>query len=157
MTMEKRELWYEMLTTYCRLMHYENGITLPNMIGAYYCFDNTIDLASSGCIVRVLNDITASQKEMEVLIQRCRNIGNYVLSTLKGEHPQLPNINPKIYLNMYDTNLLKYSSDVNHIAEYLYSLHCEEIKAKKFSFTNKTWHHFSDIELRHINYIINSL
>lgn len=138
-------------------MHYENGITLPNMIGAYYCFDSTIDLSSSECVARVLNDITASQKEMEVLIQVCGNISNYVLSPLKGEHTQLPKVTPKIYLNLYDTNLRKYSSSVNHIAEYLYSLHCEEIKAHKFSVTDKTWHLLSDLELGYINDIIKSL
>ena len=38
--MEKKELWYEMLTTYRCLMRFENGITLPNMIGAYYRYDS---------------------------------------------------------------------------------------------------------------------
>ena len=157
MIMEKKELWHEMLTTYCRLMHYENGITIPNMIGAYYCFDDTIDLASSECIVRVLDDITASQKEMEVLIQRCCNIGNYVLSPLKCKHHQHPKVNPKIYLNMYDTHLRKYRSDLGEIAEYLYSLHRDEIKAKEFSLTDNIWHSLSNIELGYINNIINSL
>ena len=154
--MEKKELWHEMLTTYCKKREY-TGLTLPNMIGAYYCFDDSIDLSSSKCIAQLLEDITASQKDMVVLIQRCGNIGNYVLSPFKGMHPQHPKLNEKIYLGMYDKYLEKHSSDINMLAEYLYKLHREEIMEHKFSFEDEAWHPLTDTELRHINDIISSL
>lgn len=155
--MRNKELWHEMLTTYCRLMRYENGITLPNMVGAYYCNDKNIDLSSSKCIAHVLNEITNSQKDIDVLIQKCGNIHNYVLSIFKGKHLQLPKLNDKIFLSMYDIHLDQHRSSVNNLAEYLYSLHHEEIIAKKFSVTDGVWHSLSNTELRYINGIINSL
>lgn len=154
--MDRKELWYEMLTTYLHLMHYENGLTFPNMIGAYYIYDPSIDLLSSQCVVRVLEDIMDSQKNTEVLIQKCRNIQNYVLSTYKG-HPQQPKLNDKIYIGMYDNNLKQHSSSLKELAEYLYSIHHKEIIAKKFSVTNEVWHTLSNIEIRYINDIISSL
>ena len=154
--MEKKELWHEMLTTYCKKREY-TGLTLPNMIGAYYCFDNTIDLSSSKCIAQLLEDITASQKDMVVLIQRCRNIGNYVLSPLIDKHSQLPKLNNKIFLHMYDPDLEKHSSSINNLAEYLYSIHHKEITEKKFSFIKPVWQPLSDEELKHIYSIIATL
>ena len=154
--MENNDLWYEMLTTYCYEMHYE-GLTLPNMIGAYYCFDNTIDLSSSKCAAQLLEDITRSQKGIEVLIQKCGNIRHYVLKPFKGKHPQQNKLNDKILLNIYDSDLKQHSSNVDDLAEYLYSLHREEISTKNFSFTNDAWHPLSNVELGHINNIIHSL
>lgn len=155
--MEKKELWYEMLTTYCRSMHYENGITLPNMIGAYYYYDNTIDLSSSQCIVSMLNEIINSQKDMGVLINRCSAIENYVLSLFKEKHSGNPNLKDKIFLNLYRSEIHSHLSSVDELGEYLYSLHHEEIMNKRFSFTNKIWTSFSDIEMKHIHNIIESL
>ena len=154
--MEKKELWHEMLTTYCKEMRY-TGLTLPNMIGAYYCFDNTIDLSSSKCIVQLLEDITASQKDMVVLIQKCVNIRNYVLMPFNGVHPQENKLNDKIFLNMNDRELNQHRFSVHDLAEYLYKLHQEEIMEHKFSFKDKDWHPLSNIELGHINAIISSL
>lgn len=154
--MENKELWHEMLTTYCYEMHYE-GLTLPNMIGAYYCFDNTIDLSSSRCIVQLLEDITASQKDMVVLIQKCGNIHNYVLNSFNGTHPQENKLNNKIFLNINDRELNQHRLSIHDLAEYLYKLHREEIMEHKFSFRDEVWHPLSDIELGHINNIIHSL
>ncbi len=154
--MEKKELWHEMLTSYCNLMHYE-GLTIPNIIGAYYCYDNTIDLSSSKCVAQLLEDITRSQKDMDVLIQKCRNIHNYVLMPFKYRHLQQDKLNDKIFFNIYDSDLKQHGSNVRELAEFLYHIHCEEILAKKFSFTDGVWHTLSSIELRHINDIIHSL
>jgi len=155
--MVNKELWYEMLTTFCRLMRYENGITLPNMIGAYYCYDNTIDLSSSQCVIRLLNDIIASQRDVKVLIQKCGNIQNYVFSLLEKSGTGLPNLNNKIFVNMYDLYLYNNLSSVNELGEYLYSLHHKEIIANNFSVTDGVWHSLSNTEIGHINNIINSL
>lgn len=155
--MENKELWHEMLTAYCRLMHYENGITLPNMIGAYYCYDNTINLSSSQCVIHLLNEILTSQKDMEVLIQKCGKIKNYVFSPLEERCTKLPNLNNKIFVNLYDNNLFNHLSNVNELGEYLYSLYHKEIIAKKFSVTNGIWHPLSNTEIVHIKNIINSL
>lgn len=155
--MDRKELWYEMLTTYLHLMHYENGITLPNMIGAYHIYDPSIDLSSSQCVVRVLEDIIDSQNNMKVLIQRCANIHNYVLSLLDEKHPQLYNLNDKIFIGMYDDNLKEHISSVDDLAECLYSIHYKEIITKKFSVTDGNWNYLSDIEIEYINDIIRSL
>ena len=127
------------------------------MIGAYYCFDNTIDLSSSRCIAQLLEDITASQKDMVVLVQKCGNIHNYVLNPFKGTHPQENKLNDKIFLNTYDRELNQHRVSAHDLAEYLYKLHREEIMEHKFSFRNEAWHPLSDTELRHINDIISSL
>ena len=153
----KNELWHEMLTTYCRLMHFKNGITLPNMIGAYYYYDNTIDLSSSQCVIRLLNDIIASQKDVKVLIQKGGNIQNYVLSLLEKSGTELPNLNNKIFVNMYDRCLHNNLSSVNELGEYLYSLYSKEIIANKFSVIDSVWHPLSNTEIVHIKNIINSL
>lgn len=155
--MEKKELWHEMLTTYVCLMNYKNGITVPNMIGAYYNFNNSIDLSSSQCVVNVLNDILASQKSISVLINKCTNVNNYILSVLEKTDPRHPNINERIFVNMYDSNLKKCLCDVNELGENLYSLHYKEITSRRFSLNNGTWSQFSDIEIQHINNIIKSL
>ena len=154
--MEKNELWHEMLTTYCRLMRYENGITLPNMIGAYYCYDSSIDLSSSQCVVRVLNDILSSPKNVGVLINKCNNIHNYILS-ITDSCLNIPNINYRIFVGLYDLNLQTKLSGVDEIGEYLYSIYREEIIDKKFSVTDGVWNEFSAIEIQHINNIIESL
>lgn len=146
-----------MLTTYCRLMHYDNGITLPNLIGAYYCYDNSFDLSSSQSVVCVLNDIIVNQNDIDVLIQYCGNIKNYVLSPLEKRGTNLPNLHNKIFINLYDRNLLNHLSNVNELGEYLYSLYHKEIIEKKFSVTNGVWHPLSNTEIEHINNIINSL
>ena len=156
--MEKKELWHEMLTTYCRLMHYENGITLPNMIGAYYLYDSSIDLSSNQCVVHVLNEIVFSKNDVNVLIQRCGRINNYVLSLLKEKHSKLDNLNDKIFIGMYDNYYLKkHLSSVEELGEYLYSVHREEIIDKRFSITEGVWNPLSDFEERHINDLIKSL
>lgn len=155
--MKRKELWHEMLTTYCHLMHYKNGITIPNMIGAYYYYDKTIDLSSAQSVVRVLNDIVVNQNDMEVLIQKCGNIQNYVLSPLEKNGTNLPNLHNKIFVNLYDRNLFNHLSSVNELGEYLYSLYHKEIIAKKFSITDGVWHPLSNTEIEHINNIINSL
>ena len=89
--MDKKELWHEMLTTYCSRMHY-TGLTLPNMIGAYYyyCKFNyeDYDLSSSNCVFRVLDDISNSLKDMGVLIRYCGHIRKYVLSPLEDKNMQ---------------------------------------------------------------------
>ena len=108
-----------MLTTYVCLMNYKNGITVPNMIGAYYNFNNSIDLSSSQCVVNVLNDILASQKSISVLINKCTNVNNYILSVLEKTDPRHPNINERIFVNMYDSNLKKCLCDVNELGENL--------------------------------------
>lgn len=155
--MEKKELWFEMLTTYVRLMHYENGITIPNMIGAYYCYDDSIDLSSSQCIIRVLNDIVASPNTSGVLINKCGGIHNYVLSELKEKDPQTPNHHGRLFVNMYDHNLSTHLSDVEMLGEYLYSIHQAPIVNKTFSITNGIWNSFSEIEYGYINDIIKNL
>lgn len=154
--MENKELWSEMLTTYCRLMHYENGVTLPNMIGAYYSYDSSIDLSSSQCVIRVLNDILSSQKNIGVLINKCNDIHNYILSKT-DRHLNNPNINDKIFVGLYDKNLHEHLSNVDKLGEHLYSIHREEIMLKKFSFKNGNWSEFSAIEIQYINSIIYSL
>lgn len=156
MVIEKKELWYEMLTSFCRAMHYENGITLPNMIGAYHIYDPSIDLSSSQCVIRVFNDITASHKDTGVLIQKCRNINNYVLSVHEG-HIQLPKLNRKIFLGLYEKELQQHNSNINELAEHLYNLHYREITSLKFSITNNVWLPFANAEIKHINDIIQSL
>jgi len=155
--MEKKELWYEMLTTYVRLMGYENGITLPNMIGAYYCYDNSINLSSRQCVVDVLNDILASKKNIGVLVNKCVNVGNYVLSVLEETDSKHPNINNRIFVNMYDSDLKRCLLNVNELGEYLYSLYHKEISSERFSVTDGVWNHFSDVEIKCINDIIKSL
>ena len=137
-------------------MRYE-GLTLPNMIGAYYCHDNAIDLSSSKCVAFVLEDIISSQKDMKVLIHCCANIRNYVLSPFIDKHSQLLKLDNKIFLHMYDPNLQKHSSSVNDLAEYLYSIHYKEITEKKFSFTEGVWQPLSNEELGHISAIIATL
>ena len=154
--MEKKELWHEVLTTYCRLMRYENGITLPNMIGAYYSYDSSIDLSSSQCVIRVLSDILSSPKNVGVLINKCNNIHNYILS-ITDRCLNNPNICNKIFIGLYDSNLQTVLSSVNELGEYLYSLYREEIINKKFSVTDGVWNPLSDIEIGHINDIIKSL
>lgn len=155
--MEKKELWYEMLTTYVRLMGYENGITIPNMVGAYYGYDKYIDLSSGQCVIRVLNDILFSKKDIGVLVSKCTNIGNYILSIFEKTNPKHPNMKERIFVNMYDSNLKECLCDVNELGEYLYSKHHKEITSKRFSLNNGTWSQFSDIENQHINNIIKSL
>lgn len=155
--MEKKELWHEMLTTYCHLMRYENGITVPNMIGAYYRYNNTIDLSSSECVVQVLNDITNSQKGVKVLIHKCNRIHNYVLSIFKGNQPEKHKLNDKIYLGLNSPELHKHCQSVDTLGEHLYKVHRKEIVEQKFSITNEVWHSLSNIELGHINDIIHSL
>ena len=155
--MEKIELWHEMLTTYCHLMHYENGITVPNMIGAYYRYDNTIDLSSSECVVQVFNDITDSQKDGKVLIHRCGGIHNYILSIFKGTVPEEHQLNDKIYLGLNCQELHKHYESVDALGEYLYKLHREEITTKNFSYTDESWHPLSKIETGHIDNIIKTL
>ena len=154
--MEKKELWHEMLTTYCRLMRYENGITLPNMIGAYYSYDSSIDLSSSQCVIRVLSDILSSPKNVGVLINKCNNIHNYILS-ITDRCLNNPNISNKIFVGLYDSNLQTTFPSVNELGEYLYSIHREEIIGKNFSVTNGVWSPLSDIEKRFINNIIKYL
>lgn len=155
--MEKKELWYEMLTTYRNRLKYENGITLPNMIGAYYHYDNTIDLSSSQCVVRVLNDILASPQDVGVLINKCCNINNYVLSLLEETHLGHPNLNGRIFINLYDLDLKNHISSIDELGEYLYTLHRKEIVDRKFSVTDGIWNPLSHIETGHIHDIIKSL
>ena len=155
--MEKKEFWHEMLTTYVTYMGYKNGITVPNMVGAYYIYDKSIDLLSSQCVARMLNDILASSKGYGVLTQKCRDIRNYVLSLMEENTIKLPNINGRLFANMYDPNLVKYFSDVNILGEYLYSLYREEIMSTRFSLTRDVWNTFSDVEIGCINDIIKSL
>ena len=145
-----------MLTTYCRLMRYENGITLPNMIGAYYSYDSSIDLYSSQCVIRVLNDILSSPKNVGVLINKCNNIYNYILS-ITGRSLNNPNISDKIFVGLYDSNLQTTLSSVNELGEHLYSFYRKEIINKKFSVTDGIWNPLSDIEIGYINDIIKSL
>ena len=154
--MEKKELWYEMLTTYRCLMRFENGITLPNMIGAYHLYDSSIDLSSSQCVISVLNDILSSPRNVGVLINKCDNIHNYILS-ITDRSLNNPNISDKIFVGLYDSNLQTVLSSVNELGEYLYSLYREEIINKKFSVTDGVWNPLSDIEIGHINDIIKSL
>lgn len=137
-------------------MHYENGVTLPNMIGAYYSYDSSIDLSSSQCVIRVLNDILSSQKNICVLINKCNDIHNYILSKT-DRHLNNPNINDKIFVGLYDKNLHEHLSNVDKLGEHLYSIHREEIMLKKFSFKNGNWSEFSAIEIQYINSIIYSL
>lgn len=155
--MEKKELWYEMLTTYCRSMRYENGITLPNMLGAYFCYDNETELASSKCVVQVLNDITDSPKDVKVLIHKCGRIHNYILSIFEGTHPEVHKLNDKIYFGLNSPELHKHCESVDALGEYLYEVYHKEIITKNFSFTDDVWHPLSNVELGHINNIIRSL
>ena len=154
--MEKKELWHEMLTTYRNLMRYENGITLPNMIGAYYLYDSSIDLSSCQCVVRVLKEILDSRKAIGVLINRCNDIQNYILS-IADKHLNNPVLKDRIFGGLYDKNLQEHLSNVDKLAEHLYSIHREEIILKKFSFRDGNWCEFSVIEIQHINNIIKSL
>lgn len=155
--MEKKEFWHEMLTTYVALMKYTNGITVPNMVGAYYLYDESIDLLSSQCVIRVLNDIIASPKGYGVLTQKCVGIRNYVLSMMECKDINLPNIHGRLFANMYDSNLVTHFSDVKDIGEYLYSLYQEEITSKRFSVTRGVWNTFSALESGYIDDIIKSL
>lgn len=154
--MEKKELWHEMLTTYRNLMRYENGITLPNMIGAYYLYDSSIDLSSCQCVVRVLKEILDSRKAIGVLINRCNDIHNYILS-IADKHLNNPVLKDRIFGGLYDKNLQEHLSNVDKLAEHLYSIHREEIILKKFSFRDGNWQKLSVIEIQHINNIIKSL
>ena len=98
--MDKKELWHEMLTTYCNRMHYR-GLTLPNIIGAYYYYYQSnhkdYDLSSRKCVFRVLDDITNSLKDTGVLIRYCGHIRKYVLSSLKDKNMQHPKLNDRIF------------------------------------------------------------
>lgn len=158
--MDKKELWHEMLTTYCSRMHY-TGLTLPNMIGAYYyyCKFNyeDYDLSSSNCVFRVLDDISNSLKDMGVLIRYCGHIRKYVLSPLEDKNMQHPKLNDRIFLQMYDLHLQTNSSSMEDLAEYLYSLHQKEIMEKNFSLKNGIWQPLSNIEREYIDNIIHSL
>ena len=154
--MEKKELWHEMLTTYCRFMHYKNGITLPNMIGAYYYYDSSIDLSSSQCVVRVFRDILESQKPFGVLINKCNDIHNYILS-ITDRQLNNPVLKDRLFCGLYDKELQEHLSNVDKLGEHLYSIHREEITLKKFSFRDKNWCELSASEVQHINNIIKSL
>lgn len=158
--MNKKELWHEMLTTYCCKMHY-TGLTLPNMIGAYYYYYQSnhkdYNLSSSECVFHVLDDITNSIKDMGVLIRYCGHIREYVLSCLEDKNKQHPKLNDKIFLQMYLPRLEMNSSSIENLAEYLYSLHQKEIMEKNFSLKNGIWQPLSNIELEYIDDIIHSL
>lgn len=158
--MNKKELWHEMLTTYLSKMHY-TGLTLPNIIGAYYyCYQSNhkdYDLSSSECVFMVLDDITNSLKDMRVLIRYCGHIRKYVFSCLEDKNMQHPKLNDKIFLQMYDSHLEMNSSSMEDLAEYLYSLHQKEIMEKNFSLKNGIWQPLSNIEREYIDNIIHSL
>ncbi len=126
------------------------------MIGAYYRYDSSIDLSSSQCVISVLNDILSSPRNVGVLINKCNKIHNYILS-ITDRSLNNPNINDKIFVGLYDSNLQTVLSSVNELGEYLYSLYREEIINKKFSVTDGVWNPLYDIEIGHINDIIKSL
>ena len=146
-----------MLTTYCRLMHYENGITIPNMVGAYYIYDKSIDISSYQCITRILNDILVNKQNPSVLINKCGHIKNYILSLLKTSHTQQPNLKNKIFINVYDPHLRTSIVSEDKLGETLYSIYREEIINERFSFKDGSWQQFTELETNHINNIINSL
>ena len=72
-------------------------------------------------------------------------------------HQKNPALNYKIFSGLYDKKLQEHLSSVDELANYLYSIHREEIMLKKFSFRDGNWHELSAIEIQHISNIIKTL
>lgn len=149
----KTELWLNMLTTYVSKMKYENGITIPNLIGAYYEYDNKINLKTSDCVKLVLQEIIDSLATKCVLIQECPEIRQYVISIYKCEIENNNNIQGRIFFNLYDKRISANGCDIDSVATYLYEIYCQPIQNKLFSYSaaQSSWNKFSEHETKLIH------
>lgn len=147
-----------MLTTYKNKMRYSNGLSIPNMIAAYYLRDSSLDLNSPQCVRQVMEDVIRSKSGKCVLIQKCSSLGQYVMSIF--EPNGAPNIDNRIFYNLYDsTFLMEGNTDLNYLVTKLYDMYGAQIRLKRFSFTgfDQTWNELNDIERAEIQTIILSV
>lgn len=151
---KKKELWLETLKVYMRQDSSNVGPTIPYLVGAYYAYDNTIDLSTSECIRHIMEEIVNSEAQEIVIVQYCSTLKKYVLTLSQGKGFSYKNIKERIYFHNCTHNIyFTFPLELSQLSEVLYSFYGEAIQQHLFSCDRETheWREFSEKELEEIN------
>lgn len=143
--MSNQSLWLNVLLYFDRKGYFSNGLTIPFLLGANSIISPGNDnLDVSGFV----DEIIEESLPYKISIQRCGNIGEYVIGIFDKESPSRLYRN---FGNLYitDSSFLLLNS-IEEIKAILIENYQARIDAGQYSINGREWSNYSNIETEHL-------
>lgn len=146
----QRTYWYRVLSHYEKNRYYQNGLTLPFLVGSRTLVEPDHKLQT---LRELLSDMRTSQ-ERRVTMMRCGYLKEYVFGLLDHETNLMRAKYPKLYkefgcLIITDDSIHGISS-IDGLADSLESEYLSVIEKRTFSKENGKWGEFSSTDRRRL-------
>jgi len=144
--MSKTPLWLKVLLHFDGKGYFSNGLTIPFLLGASSVISPD-DKAIS--VEEFLSQITDESLPVKISIQRCGNIGEYVIGIFDKESPSALYRN---FGNLFITDSSFSTIDrMDHISPILIGLYQHKADQGLFSINHREWGNYSQKETDHLS------
>jgi hypothetical protein len=138
--------WYKLIYYWCKVRN-RNGLTIPFILGSE-SLNNSSFLLSENAVKDLLEQIKNSSHKETFILQRCENVGEYVLGMNNEDNPMFglevrSNSTQKTTLiATMDTSVLGKSFD--EISDSLNRRYNDNLSKKKYSRNDFSWTEYSE-------------
>lgn len=151
---ENDKYWFKVLSHYEKNNYFQNGLTLPFLIGSRTIVDKPNEIQS---ISDFVSDLIYS--EHLITIMKCEQISEYVLGIMDFETKILIEGRYKgIYKEFGKLIVTDSSFDLIHniqdLIDYFEMTFSSLIDRKLFSKTNGKWNYFDEVDKKRLNQIV---
>lgn len=153
--MSEIPIWYRVLYHYYAKDYFYNGLTIPFLIGTNKVITpNSQDLS----IDKFLNQLTDETLNEKISIQKCSDIGEYVIGIIDKETISYPygKAIVKKFGNLCVTdNSFCDISDFQKVKNDLKNIYQDKIDNSLYSINLGSWSYYTESDILKINQILN--
>lgn len=153
MVQKEPPIWFKILSHFEKKGYIQNGVTIPFLIGS-----NTV-LNPSGkalTITQLVNEFQIIHDPEKITIQKCGNIGEYVIGILDNETKMIiAKYKQNVYKNFKNFVIIDSSfdsyQDINQILKTLEDIYLKLLSEQKYSKNDGVWTGFTEIDKKRLN------
>lgn len=140
--MDNQSLWLKVLSHFDGRGYFSNGLTIPFLLGASTIITPDDELLS---VEEFLSEILDESLPIKISLQRCGNIGEYVIGIFDKDSPSELYRN---FGNLYitDSSFSKIEG-INGIRSILIQEYQNKVDEGLFSINHRDWGNYSDKEI----------
>ncbi|MBL7869824.1 MAG: hypothetical protein JNM71_17575 [Flavobacterium lindanitolerans] len=140
--MDNQSLWLKVLSHFDGRGYFSNGLTIPFLLGASTIITPDDELLS---VEEFLSEIVDESLPIKISLQRCGNIGEYVIGIFDKDSPSELYRN---FGNLYitDSSFSKIEG-INGIRSILIQEYQNKVDEGLFSINHRDWGNYSDKEI----------
>lgn len=141
LVMDKCNYWINLLMHYEKHHYYQNGLTIPFLIGARTYLENGKRLLS---VLELLDEIQNSPAAMTIM--KCSGINEYVIGLMDYESKKLKNIYKSFGSLFLTDQSFSNANDISNISIELESLYRVYLKEERFSKVDGLWIQYNETD-----------